>query len=235
MDFVKRLRAVKTRARQPDCLPVDAVVAESRRDPDRLRPRAKTTNARTMTPTRPARPASRPGRRPHGRWRPRSPSCWPLTPPHWPGRSRGGRGRRGTRRGAARAPVPAARWDAPAVLVRPDQHAAWRGAEPGELAAPFRRAAGHADNDSPAGRGLRRRHPGPAPRGSSLGWRTVMTRIVGLRHAPPATTTPPRPRRRSRARLPRAAATARASAVSLRAREEGANPGRPSAAPGARR
>jgi hypothetical protein len=48
-------------------------------------------------------------------------------------------------------PVPAGRWDAPAVLVRPDQHVAWRGAGPGELAAALRRAAGHA---APAGRGL---------------------------------------------------------------------------------
>lgn len=47
-------------------------------------------------------------------------------------------------------PVPASRWDAPAVLVRPDQHVAWRGAGPGELAAALRRAAGHAGERSPS-------------------------------------------------------------------------------------
>jgi hypothetical protein len=51
-------------------------------------------------------------------------------------------------------PVPAGRWDAPAVLVRPDQHVAWRGAGPAELAAALRRAAGHADDDTEADRGL---------------------------------------------------------------------------------
>ncbi|HEY1704569.1 MAG TPA: FAD-dependent monooxygenase [Trebonia sp.] len=51
-------------------------------------------------------------------------------------------------------PVPSGRWDAPAVLVRPDQHVAWRGAGPGELAAALRRAAGHADDAAGTGRGL---------------------------------------------------------------------------------
>lgn len=34
-------------------------------------------------------------------------------------------------------------WEAPVVLVRPDQHVAWRGSEPAELGAALRRAAGH--------------------------------------------------------------------------------------------
>jgi 2-polyprenyl-6-methoxyphenol hydroxylase-like FAD-dependent oxidoreductase len=38
-------------------------------------------------------------------------------------------------------------WDAPMVLVRPDQHVAWRGDDVAALAAALQRAAGHRDTD----------------------------------------------------------------------------------------
>jgi 2-polyprenyl-6-methoxyphenol hydroxylase-like FAD-dependent oxidoreductase len=50
-------------------------------------------------------------------------------------------------------PVPSGRWNAPAVLVRPDQHVAWRGAGPADLAAALRRAAGHPDDATEADHG----------------------------------------------------------------------------------
>ncbi|RQN09094.1 2-polyprenyl-6-methoxyphenol hydroxylase [Aeromicrobium camelliae] len=51
------------------------------------------------------------------------------------------------------APAITARWEAPLVLVRPDQHVAWRGGEPGDVAPALRRAI--ADARVPAGSGPR--------------------------------------------------------------------------------
>jgi hypothetical protein len=41
-------------------------------------------------------------------------------------------------------------WDTAAVLVRPDQHVAWRGDDPAAVAAALDRAVGHAHTNSVA-------------------------------------------------------------------------------------
>lgn len=47
-------------------------------------------------------------------------------------------------------PVAAEAWEAPIMLVRPDQHVAWRGHSPGGVTAALRRAAGHDVGDTSA-------------------------------------------------------------------------------------